>query len=80
MLASVAAFTVISFLQLAIGATTSAKTHFSENLETHGSQRYGAIASLSRVCSQIGIDTFKRGGNAADAVRNVITLVSLLIC
>ena len=31
--------------------------------------RLGAVASENRVCSQIGIDMLKAGGNAADAVR-----------
>jgi len=31
----------------------------------------GAVASESEVCSQIGIDTLKDGGNAADAVSNI---------
>lgn len=30
--------------------------------------RLGAVASENRVCSQIGIDLLKAGGNAADAV------------
>jgi hypothetical protein len=28
----------------------------------------GAVASESNICSQIGIDLLKKGGNAADAV------------
>jgi gamma-glutamyltranspeptidase / glutathione hydrolase len=28
----------------------------------------GAVASESSICSQIGIDLLKKGGNAADAV------------
>jgi hypothetical protein len=30
--------------------------------------RLGAVASESNICSQIGIDLLKKGGNAADAV------------
>lgn len=30
--------------------------------------RLGAVASESSVCSEIGIDTLKKGGNAADAL------------
>jgi hypothetical protein len=37
--------------------------------------KHGAVASESSVCSQIGIDILKVGGNAADSVRKVfITL------
>lgn len=32
----------------------------------------GAVASENKVCSQIGIDLLKAGGNAADAVRTII--------
>ena len=28
----------------------------------------GAVASESTICSQIGVDTLRRGGNAADAM------------
>ena len=31
--------------------------------------RRGAVASENKLCSQIGIDLLKAGGNAADAVR-----------
>ena len=30
--------------------------------------RHGAVASESKICSQIGIDLMSAGGNAADAV------------
>ena len=32
--------------------------------------KLGAVASESSVCSQIGVNLIKDGGNAADAVRN----------
>lgn len=32
----------------------------------------GAVASESSVCSQIGIDVLKEGGNAADAVSSIL--------
>ena len=35
------------------------------------SNRHGAVASESKLCSQIGIDLMKGGGNAADAVSHV---------
>ena len=35
------------------------------------SDRLGAVASENSVCSQIGIDLLKGGGNAADAVRHL---------
>lgn len=33
-----------------------------------GHHRLGAVASESKICTQIGIDLLKAGGNAADAV------------
>ena len=35
----------------------------------YGQGKSGGVASESSVCSQIGIDLLKQGGNAADAVR-----------
>lgn len=37
--------------------------------EIHLHDHLGAVASESSICSQIGIDLLKEGGNAADAVR-----------
>ena len=37
--------------------------------EEVNNNRLGAVASENKVCSQIGIDLLKGGGNAADAVR-----------
>ena len=48
-------------------APAQALVHF-QNQEINN-DRLGAVASENRVCSQIGIDLLKAGGNAADAVR-----------
>ncbi len=37
--------------------------------------KLGAVASENKVCSQIGIDLLKAGGNAADAVSVAFSLV-----
>ena len=42
-------------------------------------QELGAVASESSVCSNIGIDILKEGGNAADAV-NSISIPILTTC
>ena len=39
--------------------------------------RLGAVASENKVCSQIGIDLLKAGGNAADAVSLAIRTISV---
>ena len=41
--------------------------------------KLGAVASENKVCSQIGIDLLKAGGNAADAVRLLFRLVNALL-
>ena len=41
--------------------------------------RLGAVASENKVCSQIGIDLLKAGGNAADAVSLGFCLVGAML-
>lgn len=48
---------------------SSQKLLGSESRQQKGHDRLGAVASENKVCSQIGIDLLKAGGNAADAVR-----------
>ena len=43
--------------------------------EEVNNNRLGAVASENKVCSQIGIDLLKAGGNAADAVSLAFCLV-----
>ncbi len=40
----------------------------SSTIERTGHDKLGAVASENRICSQIGIDLIKAGGNAADAL------------
>ena len=40
----------------------------SEPEQYHESNKKGAVASESAVCSKIGVDLIRTGGNAADAV------------
>ena len=49
----------------------------------HGSQKHladhlGAVASESNICSQIGIDLLKEGGNAADALVGTVFCVGVI--
>lgn len=37
----------------------------------HPDAKLGAVASESSICSKIGIDILKKGGNAADAVSSM---------
>ena len=41
--------------------------------------RLGAVASENKVCSQIGIDLLKAGGNAADAVSLVFAIFGAML-
>ena len=41
--------------------------------------KLGAVASENKVCSQIGIDLLKAGGNAADAVSIAFCLVGAML-
>ena len=42
--------------------------------------RLGAVASENRVCSQIGIDILKLGGNAADALIGTVFCIGVVDC
>ena len=50
----------------ALAATQIAISNLTPQMSGDG--RLGAVASESKVCSQVGIDLLKAGGNAADAV------------
>jgi hypothetical protein len=41
--------------------------------------KHGAVASESSVCSQIGIDIFRAGGNAADSVIDDFAKLKILL-
>ncbi len=52
----------LGFITQVASATDSTKHH---------DTKLGAVASESSVCSKIGIDILKKGGNAADAVSSI---------
>lgn len=67
--------------QLALGFTvplssekrgTNASTQYEEN------DKLGAVASESSVCSRIGVDLIKAGGNAADALVGTVFCVGVI--
>ena len=49
-------------------------------LGPHPSQTHGAVASENGVCSQIGIDLLRAGGNAADALVGTVFCIGVLDC
>ncbi|MCJ1402154.1 hypothetical protein MMC11_005373 [Xylographa trunciseda] len=46
--------------------------------QNHGDGKLGAVASESKICSQIGIDLLKSGGNAADALVGTVACVGVI--
>ena len=54
--------------QLASSWVPTAPAHKRDSEQHEAKDKLGAVASESSVCSQIGIDLIKNGGNAADAV------------
>jgi gamma-glutamyltranspeptidase / glutathione hydrolase len=52
------------------------------NPQHHARDKLGAVASESSVCSQIGVDLLKAGGNAADAVSEtcLVSTISIFCC
>jgi len=42
--------------------------HVLHHADLEGEGRLGAVASEQRICSQVGVDLLKAGGNAADAM------------
>ena len=67
------AFILVPLLLPCLAPLASALSLAPSSLDTRGhhsnSDRKGAVASESSICSQIGIDLLRDGGNAADAVR-----------
>ena len=61
-------------LLLALGIVTQAA--WAKVQPTCDDAQLGAVATESSVCSQIGIDVLKDGGNAADAVSPVLSKLS----
>ena len=65
--ALLAAVTLAS--QIFLGSPTPERTNH---------DRLGAVASENRICSQIGIDLIKAGGNAADALVGTTLCVGVI--
>ena len=55
-------------LRSSCAALAPLQAFFDIQAEQTSHDRLGAVASENKVCSQIGIDLLKAGGNAADAV------------
>ena len=61
------------FFALTCGATPHQAVLGGQEVKNN---KLGAVASENKVCSQIGIDLLKAGGNAADAVSLAFPLIS----
>jgi hypothetical protein len=62
---------LLSTLLLQLGVAAVAKATSAHHNTTSADPKLGAVASESSVCSNIGIDMLKEGGNAADAVSSI---------
>lgn len=67
----VVTFAVVGQFSLGFSLPTSEHTNGVTQYQEH--DRLGAVASESAVCSRIGVNLIKAGGNAADAVCSIIT-------
>jgi hypothetical protein len=65
---------VLGFLREAGVLTACAADPYIDDSELLVTARNGVVSSDVDVCSQIGVDTMKRGGNAVDAA------IGMLLC
>ncbi|KZF26975.1 gamma-glutamyltransferase [Xylona heveae TC161] len=65
------------WLSLALAASAVASP-ISSNLQQVGDDKLGAVASESTICSNIGIELLKAGGNAADALVGTVLCVGVI--
>ena len=68
-------FSLISSLLLASSVYASPKL---DDAQYHEKADHGAVASESAVCSKIGIELLKQGGNAADALVGTVFCVGVI--
>jgi gamma-glutamyltranspeptidase/glutathione hydrolase len=69
--------TAVASLILAAQAVFLQST-FSDHPEQAEHDKTGAVASESAVCSRIGIDLLRQGGNAADAMVGTVLCVGVI--
>ena len=71
----------LHFPLLFVKASEQAPLHSTQPPSEHASSnQLGAVASENGICSQIGIDLLKAGGNAADALLGVVFCVGVVDC
>ena len=63
-----AVFAFVAVAQSTFGVSIPNSEHRRDVRQYHENDKLGAVASESSVCSRIGVDLIKAGGNAADAV------------
>ena len=68
-------FSLLSSLLL-VGVACAAPTY--ETAQHKTKSENGAVASESAICSKIGIELLKRGGNAADALVGTVLCVGTI--
>jgi gamma-glutamyltranspeptidase/glutathione hydrolase len=77
----VKALTGLLTLQSALGTPVKSRTHYSSGTPSPpllAEGQLGAVASESDICSHIGIELLKLGGNAADAMVGTVACVGVV--
>lgn len=70
-LSLICVWALLAAAALAAVQISVSSTHASSSSPFSAEPRLGAVASENRVCSTIGTNLLKAGGNAADAVRSL---------
>jgi gamma-glutamyltranspeptidase/glutathione hydrolase len=70
------ALTSLLTLQTALGNPLAKQSHPAPVVLKHGEM--GAVASESDICSHIGVELLKQGGNAADAMVGTVACVGVV--
>ena len=65
---SILCFTLTFLVRTSIGVSNPSARYRYPVRQYQENDKLGAVASESAVCSRIGVDLIKAGGNAADAV------------
>ncbi len=71
---------LLSQPQALLDILTTHPYHSHPRLGNPPHDRLGAVASENKVCSQIGIDILRAGGNAADALIGTVFCIGVVDC
>lgn len=69
---------LVALTRLACGLRLDTQTVAQPQPRHHESNKLGAVASESAVCSRIGVNLLKDGGNAADALVGTVFCIGVI--